>query len=98
MAKFTKGEWKVVEETPNRNRIYIEDGKRRYSVYALYGHFVNTDEVTVEEAQANARLIAAAPDLYEALKAYQTANLVHNDAEQILYYLGDFALRKAGPG
>ena len=45
--------------------------------------------------KANARLIAAAPDMYEALKAYHSLNPLHNDSEAILYALGEKAIAKA---
>ncbi len=53
---YTKGEWEVIE-------------------YPVQGHYVGNGEVTIAtihegipEAQANAHLIAAAPDLYEEIR------------------------------
>lgn len=62
-AKFTKGEWVVLDEA---------------FVYALNDDGVNQFDLTVQgngdngasddELQANARLIAAAPEMYEILE------------------------------
>ena len=61
-ARFTKGPWEVVthERFPFQREVKGEDGY----VCDMEG-LSEDDMVTVE---ANARLIAAAPDLYEALK------------------------------
>lgn len=60
MSKHTKGPWNVVERTPDRQL-----GRSNLQCYS-----VDTDEgLTVAECgagQANARLIAAAPELLEA--------------------------------
>ena len=52
--------------------------------------------MTRNEKIANIKLISAAPNLAEALKAYQTANRLHNDSEAELYQQGEMALKKAG--
>lgn len=39
-------------------------------------------------------LIESAPLLLEALKAYHSANIVHNDSEAELYHLGAAAIAK----
>ncbi|MBM4286471.1 MAG: hypothetical protein FJ128_14685 [Deltaproteobacteria bacterium] len=44
---------------------------------------------------ANARLIAAAPDLLAALREYQKANRLHHDEEARLYELAEVAIAKA---
>ncbi len=62
---YTKGEWKVTQ--------WIE--KHGFNVFSETGGFVASVpmnvglEHTMIEAGANAHLIAAAPDMYEALKA-----------------------------
>ena len=48
-----------------------------------------------EQQKANAHLIAAAPQMYEALLAYQQANRLHNDAEAALYDQAEKALNAA---
>ena len=65
---YTKGGWRLVPEQPNRGRVCVYDGEGRMSIYALFGNFEKCKPLPVEEAEANARLVAAAPELYEALK------------------------------
>ena len=71
MSKFTKGKWLLNK----RLEVYTEDGlfialccimpprKKRYDD-------LNNDNVYNEETRANARLIAAAPEMYKWLKAF----------------------------
>ena len=70
MSKHTKGPWAVVEHD---HAICIQTespSKTKYgaSRYAAIGGFDRNDRAQLEEARANARLIAAAPELLEALK------------------------------
>ena len=69
MSKHTKGPWAVVEHD---HAICIQTespSKTKYgaSRYAAIGGFDRNDRAQLEEARANARLIAAAPELLEAL-------------------------------
>jgi len=57
MAEFTKGEWKIFTES---------EGYLSISPIDAYIDHGSTD--ITEEDRANARLIAAAPDLYAACK------------------------------
>jgi len=71
----TKGEWKIEQETHN-NCIFIEcnrNGKRNVAIAKInyseqYAHLVDK-----AEAEANAKLIAASPDLFTALAQIQFA-------------------------
>lgn len=67
MSKHTPGPWKMRNRTGNHDwnnwRIAAEDGPGRV------GGICRLDEsLTGEESEANARLIAAAPELLEALR------------------------------
>ena len=69
MSKHTKGPWAVVEHD---HAICIQTespSKTKYGAYryAAIGGFDRNDRAQLEEARANARLIAAAPELLEAL-------------------------------
>lgn len=73
-AKFTKGPWVARGSTPSR----------------IYGMFRADKEVLVaacgsviEQAGANAHLIAAAPEMYDMLHS------IENDANQIPPFLWD---------
>lgn len=58
-AKFTKGPWVARGKTPSR--IYGMQRKDKEVIVAATGSVIN-------EAGANAHLIAAAPEMYELIK------------------------------
>ncbi len=64
MAKHTPGPWALDDES-----IYAPDGEGWKQVAEIPNWRTNPGEVLTPEDNANARLIAAAPDLLEALKA-----------------------------
>ena len=66
-TKFTKGEWKLLANTANQ-KIYVIN-QRHCLLAHCYAHVKETGNhpLTLEEAEANAKLIAAAPDLLEAV-------------------------------
>ncbi|CAM0047153.1 hypothetical protein VPHK435_0080 [Vibrio phage K435] len=61
-AKFTKGPWVARGKTPSR--IYGMQRKDKEVIVAATGSVIN-------EAGANAHLIAAAPEMYEFLESLQ---------------------------
>lgn len=71
-AKFTKGPWVARGKTPSR--IYGMQRKDKEVIVAATGSVIN-------EAGANAYLIAAAPEMYEMLKKMQ-AVMYHLSNEQ----------------
>lgn len=80
---FTKGEWKqgsLSDEPFTRSSlsIYREDG-RKIAEISREGF------MPIEEAEANAHLISAAPDMYEALRGLMTAYNI--DRESIIVNL-----------
>jgi|SRR5208282_3854823 len=64
MAKFTPGPWNLVNK-------FAEDGDAYgdAEIHAPLRYPIVLLEICDEEARANAHLIAAAPEMYEALKA-----------------------------
>ena len=68
-AKHTPGHWKVVEHSWSDSSIFASDDKQvaRLSIYDVATE--STQSALEKEMDANARLIAAAPDLLEALEA-----------------------------
>ena len=72
--KFTPGPWKATYDSQLRAAIEIYNTEDRILVAVL------PDRGTIEamsEIEANANLIAAAPDMYEALK-----NVCHNGCHE----------------
>lgn len=63
MTKHTPGPWKVEMKT------MVMAGRRSICSAGGYSQNFDTEKVAAEN-QANARLIAAAPDMLEALEAY----------------------------
>ncbi len=65
MAGFTKGKWLI-----DNNVIYALNryGENRFSCYVQPGKDDDKFCTSALELKANARLIAAAPEMYEALK------------------------------
>jgi len=94
---YTKGEWKrgSLEDEPFARSclsIYQEDG-RRIAEVSREGF------MRMEEAEANANLIVAAPDMYEALKTLQfqfalAVDLLDSKDEEV-YEQAEKALDKA---
>ena len=63
MSKFTKGPWKL-----RGNNIGVSDVSETQS-YGMLINIASVDEFDLaSDWQANANLIAAAPDMYEALE------------------------------
>ena len=61
MSKFTSGKWRAGEHSPLMGISIFATG-RPFRIARLEGYY------PVEEEEANARLIAAAPEMYELLK------------------------------
>ena len=67
MTEYTPGPWRNGDPQMHIQAGNILAGNRL--IANCLGFATNAIDTTVEENQANARLIAAAPDLYEAAKA-----------------------------
>lgn len=72
MAKHTRGPWQILPEEVDKPYIRIRGtmlGGRFKVANVLTPVYEGVHEREAEETRANARLIAAAPDLLEALEA-----------------------------
>lgn len=72
MSEFTPGPWKyskTSDRVPFSFSGYIVGKDGLAGFWALVKATLASDESRDSEMKANARLIAAAPDMYEALKA-----------------------------
>lgn len=90
--KFTPGPWTIEEPMGADNPWIVEAGKavHEWRCLAIVPCDADDDEVPRLEAEANARLIAAAPDLYRlltaakhALRSYQYGNAATDLAKDI---------------
>ena len=76
MAKFTPGPWRVKPHKTNTARIDADGWTKFARVYVRVGGLPS------EEGEANARLIAAAPDLLAALQNIRASRQNgHNESE-----------------
>ena len=67
-TKHTKGQW-IIKSTKDTNSLYsmIYSGEVRIAEVKSFGKDSKFNDATYEEKEANAKLIAAAPDMLEAL-------------------------------
>ncbi len=101
-AKYTPGPWHIEPLADRFLAIKAADGETvecvsltRYDGKETKDGWERSKYSPVPHAAANARLMAAAPELLEALQAYQDANRLHYDSEADLYEKGLFAIAKA---
>ncbi len=74
---YTKGEWKLTDDG------YVIAGEKYVHEPNNFGFEIKAGAIIPKEVMANSRLIAAAPDMYEALKALIEA-----------YSIGHYAMDK----
>ncbi len=87
--EYTKGEWKV------RSGFKVTAGEEQTWVADCYPYHEKHPRPRVIEAEANAHLIASAPDLYEALREAQiTLRVLQPSGSAVLREI-DKALAKA---
>lgn len=74
MTQHTKGPWKITQQNRYNERITDVDAVRlRYPRWLTIT--IMSDEISIQEHNANCRLVAAAPDLLEALEVVVTSML-----------------------
>lgn len=70
MSKRTTGPWEIGRRYGlNKTEIVANTGHRAVATVWTHVHTADRKEIALEEGVANARLIAAAPELLEACKA-----------------------------
>lgn len=67
MTKFTTGKWMIDAFRYDRPYIAVRSGEQTICMIGCVGD--------MKEKEANSRLIAAAPEMYELLKEYQSEEL-----------------------
>ena len=84
MSKFTSGTWSVGIDVKCGPYIYADDGEAIIAVIRNCGHISESNKKETVR-QANARLIAAAPEMYELLKSlsYRTSGMEQHEILKI---------------
>ena len=98
--KFTKGPWRAIEINWERSLVVDKDAARIVLVYTRDEDDEETQDKFEAIKNANANLIAAAPDMYEALE-FQCKNCLgrysisKDSNECALYIRGECMIAKA---
>lgn len=98
--KWSPGPWMVAEDLPPFVYALNTSGTNRFSLSVSRGMAFGSERTSQSEIDANARLISAAPDLYDALssaRAYVQSFANFNEDKRAADVLADVdaALRKA---
>lgn len=93
----TPGPW-VIERAEDTLVVFVETADRLADLDICEVSWFDNRAPSRATAEANANLIAAAPDLLAALEKYQSANRLHNDAEAELFEFAAPAITKARGG
>ena len=95
-AKHTPGPWHVSDADSVNPRIDVSNGRGVAHATQRDQHPVIGQGISIQEAMANARLIAAAPDLLEALETYAAVYAENwRPGMPILEPISDAAIAKA---
>ena len=71
MTQHTPGPWLIEEDDPNASSREIQEANEARSCIAGVSKWTRGGAERIAAAEANARLIAAAPDLLEALRGVE---------------------------
>ena len=82
MSEYTKGKWEIYADTIRVSCRVFRSVRRREVDFADVAIIPSRHGMSEQEALANARLIAAAPEMYELLKDYHA-----DPAEQIAWLI-----------
>lgn len=81
MTEFTKGKWEVVQGAGiDEFDVFSKDAPLHNHICVLFGYPVSR----WNEQKANARLIAAAPQMYELLKSFAYTQEYDNTVSAVL--------------
>lgn len=84
--KFTKGKWNISDDTSECYLVKSDDGGL---IAFVYDGDIDDEAIHMDVVQANAKLIAAAPELLEALIALVNGCLSDSESDKVV------SLRKA---
>ena len=84
--KFTKGNWNVSDDTSECYLVKSDDGGL---IAFVYDGDIDDEAIHMDVVQANAKLIAAAPELLDALRTLVNGCLSDSESDKVV------SLRKA---
>ena len=94
-TKFTKGNWNVSDDTSECYLVKSDDGGL---IAFVYDGDIDDEAIHMDVVEANAKLIASAPDLLEALESFVYEIEQTRSYDNILeesYHLAKEAINKA---
>ena len=96
MSKFTSGTWSVGIDAKCGPYIYADDDEAIIAVIRNCGHISESNKKETVR-QANARLIAAAPEMYALLKSlsYRTSGMEQHEVLKIRELLARIDCKEA---
>ena len=84
--KFTEGDWNVSDDTSECYLVKSDDGGL---IAFVYDGDIDDEAIHMDVVQANAKLIAAAPELLDALRTLVNGCLSDSESDKVV------SLRKA---
>ena len=84
--KFSKGNWNVSDDTSECYLVKSDDGGL---IASVYDGDIDDEAIHMDVVQANAKLIAAAPELLDALRTLVNGCLSDSESDKVV------SLRKA---
>ena len=90
--KFTEGNWNVSDDTSECYLVKSDDGGL---IAFVYDGDIDDEAIHMDVVQANAKLIAAAPDLLEACIKLAEYIETHNISDGEAYFIAKNAIKIA---
>ena len=90
--KFTKGNWNVSDDISECYLIKSEDGGL---IAFVYDGDIDDEAIHMDVVQANAKLIAAAPELLDACIKLAERIELRNTSDSEAYFIAKNAIKKA---
>ena len=90
--KFTEGNWNVSDDTSECYLVKSDDGGL---IAFVYDGDIDDEAIHMDVVQANAKLIAAAPELLEACIKLAERIVLRNISDSEAYFIAKNAIKKA---
>ena len=90
--KFTEGNWNVSDDTSECYLVKSDDGGL---IAFVYDGDIDDEAIHMDVVQANAKLIAAAPELLDACIKLAERIVLRNSSDSEAYFIAKNAIKKA---